>query len=32
VNGTVSNMPEFSNAFSCSAGQPMVREKACKVW
>ena len=32
VNGTVSNMPEFQKAFSCSAGQPMVRENACRVW
>jgi len=32
INGVVSNMPEFQNAFSCKIGQPMVREKACKVW
>jgi putative endopeptidase len=32
VNGVVSNMPEFQSAFSCTLGQPMVREKACKVW
>ena len=32
VNGTVSNMPEFSSAFGCKEGQPMVRENACKVW
>jgi putative endopeptidase len=32
VNGTVSNMPEFQNAFSCKVGQPMVRENACRVW
>jgi endothelin-converting enzyme/putative endopeptidase len=32
VNGTVSNMPEFQNAFSCKIGQPMVRENACRVW
>ncbi len=32
VNGTVSNMPEFANAFSCKEGQPMVREKSCRVW
>jgi putative endopeptidase len=32
VNGTVSNMPEFSNAFACKEGQPMVREKSCRVW
>ncbi|HEY3835003.1 MAG TPA: M13 family metallopeptidase [Bryobacteraceae bacterium] len=32
VNGTLSNMPEFSTAFSCKLGQPMVRDKACHVW
>jgi putative endopeptidase len=32
VNGVVANMPEFRQAFSCKIGQPMVREKACKVW
>jgi putative endopeptidase len=32
VNGTVSNMPEFSKAFGCTQGQPMVREAGCRVW
>jgi endothelin-converting enzyme/putative endopeptidase len=32
VNGVVSNMPEFQKAFACQAGQPMVRENACRVW
>jgi putative endopeptidase len=34
INGVVINMPEFANAFSCKAGQPMVNppEKVCKVW
>jgi putative endopeptidase len=34
INGVVVNMPEFTNAFSCKAGQPMVRppDKLCKVW
>jgi endothelin-converting enzyme/putative endopeptidase len=32
VNGVVSNMPEFQQAFSCKKGQPMVRENACRVW
>jgi putative endopeptidase len=34
INGVVVNMPEFANAFSCKAGQPMVNatEKVCKVW
>jgi putative endopeptidase len=32
VNGVVSNMPEFHQAFGCKAGQPMVREPLCRVW
>ena len=32
INGVVSNMPEFAKAFSCKAGQPMVRPQACRVW
>jgi len=34
VNGVVVNMPEFSEAFSCKAGQPMVKpkDKVCRVW
>jgi putative endopeptidase len=32
VNGVVSNMPEFARAFSCKAGQPMVRATSCRVW
>jgi endothelin-converting enzyme/putative endopeptidase len=32
INGVVSNMPEFSQAFACRVGQPMVRSKPCKVW
>jgi endothelin-converting enzyme/putative endopeptidase len=32
INGVVSNMPEFAQAFSCKAGQPMVRPQACRVW
>jgi putative endopeptidase len=32
VTGVVQNMPEFQKAFSCKAGQPMVRENACRVW
>jgi endothelin-converting enzyme/putative endopeptidase len=32
VNGTVQNMPEFQKAFSCRAGQPMVRADGCRVW
>lgn len=32
VNGVVSNSPEFAAAFSCKAGQPMVRDQRCRVW
>lgn len=34
INGVVVNMPEFSRAFSCKAGQPMVKAEnnVCKVW
>ncbi|MDQ2950019.1 MAG: M13 family metallopeptidase [Acidobacteriota bacterium] len=32
VNGVVSNMPEFRQAFACNIGQPMVREPVCRVW
>jgi endothelin-converting enzyme/putative endopeptidase len=32
VNGTVQNMPEFREAFSCHEGQPMVSANSCRVW
>jgi len=32
VIGTISNMEEFREAFSCKSGQPMVRENACRAW
>jgi endothelin-converting enzyme/putative endopeptidase len=32
INGVVANMPEFQSAFACKVGQPMVREKSCKIW
>jgi putative endopeptidase len=32
INGVVSNMPEFQQAFSCKIGQPMVHTNPCKVW
>ena len=34
INGVVVNMPEFTKAFGCKAGQPMVRPSSqmCKVW
>ena len=32
VNGVVSNMPEFQQAFSCQADAPMVRVNACRIW
>ncbi|HEX4229175.1 MAG TPA: M13 family metallopeptidase [Bryobacteraceae bacterium] len=32
INGVVSDLPQFGEAFACKAGQPMVSEKACRVW
>jgi len=34
INGTVANMPEFAQAFSCPAGAAMVRaaKDRCKIW
>ena len=32
VNGTVSNMPEFRDAYHCKADAPMVNQNACRVW
>ncbi len=32
INGVVSNLPQFQQAFSCKAGQPMVHAPVCKVW
>lgn len=32
VNGTVSNMPEFREAYHCAAAAPMVNQNACRVW
>ncbi len=32
VNGAVQNSAGFAEAFGCKAGQPMVRESACRVW
>src|SRR5262249_47040807 len=32
VNGSLSNLPEFTAAFSCKAGSAMRRKDACDVW
>ena len=32
VNGPLSNVPEFAQAFSCKAGDAMVRADRCVVW
>lgn len=32
INGVVSNMPQFQQAFGCKVGQPMVHTPTCRVW
>ena len=32
VNGPLSNLPEFAEAFSCPAGSPMRPKDTCAVW
>ncbi|HET7209954.1 MAG TPA: M13 family metallopeptidase [Terriglobales bacterium] len=32
VNGVLQNNPDFARTFNCKAGQPMVRQNACRVW
>jgi endothelin-converting enzyme/putative endopeptidase len=32
INGVVSNLPEFAEAFSCKKGDAMVRDKICRIW
>ena len=32
VNGVVRNLPEFAEAFSCSAGATLAPEDRCQVW
>jgi predicted metalloendopeptidase len=32
VEGTVTNMEEFREAFGCRENQPMVRANACRAW
>ena len=32
VNGVVSNMPEFQEAYRCKPNAAMVRQNACRVW
>lgn len=32
VNGTVSNMPEFREAYHCKPTAAMVNQNACRVW
>lgn len=32
VNGPLSNMPQFAQAFGCKAGSKMVRTDACLIW
>ena len=32
VNGPVSNMPAFANAFACKTGEPMLRAARVDIW
>ena len=32
VNGPLSNMPEFAEAFGCKTGSKMVKSDICKIW
>ena len=32
VDGVVSNMPEFAEAFACKAGSPMAPATRCRLW
>ena len=32
TNGPLSNMAAFAAAFGCKKGDPMIRERACKIW
>jgi putative endopeptidase len=32
IDGIVADLPEFQQAFSCKAGDPMVSPKPCRVW
>jgi hypothetical protein len=32
VNGPLSNLPQFAEAFSCKTGDKMVRTDFCKIW
>ncbi len=32
VNGPLSNLPQFANAFGCKTGNKMVRSEICGIW
>jgi putative endopeptidase len=32
VNGPLSNLPQFAQAFGCKSEKPMVRAVSCKIW
>lgn len=32
INGIVTNLPQFMNAFNCPKTAPMVKANVCKVW
>jgi predicted metalloendopeptidase len=32
VNGAISNLPDFGDAFTCHAGAPMAPRQRCEIW
>jgi putative endopeptidase len=32
VNGVVSNMSAFANAYACKSGDAMLRTEPCRIW
>jgi predicted metalloendopeptidase len=32
VNGVVSNMPSFADAYKCKKGDKMVNAEPCRIW
>jgi putative endopeptidase len=32
VNGPLSNLPQFAQAFGCKSGSKMIRSDSCAIW